>query len=60
MIGEDLHERELERGLLAHLRDFLLELGVGFAFLASQYRLDVGGNDFFVDLLFYGESSRRS
>ena len=53
MIGEDVHERELERGLLAHLRDFLLELGVGFAFVASQYRLDVGGNDFFVDLLFY-------
>ncbi len=52
-IGEDVHERELERGLLGHLRDFLLELGVGFAFVASQYRLDVGGNDFFVDLLFY-------
>ena len=53
MIGEDVHERELERGLLAHLGDFLLELGVGFAFVASQYRLDVGGDDFFVDLLFY-------
>ncbi|MFL6450467.1 MAG: YhcG family protein [Bryobacteraceae bacterium] len=52
-IGDDAHERELERGLLTHLRDFLLELGVGFAFVASQYRLDVGGNDFFVDLLFY-------
>lgn len=53
MIGEDAQERELERGLLAHLRDFLLELGVGFAFVASQYRLDVGGSDFFIDLLFY-------
>ena len=52
-ISEDVHERDLERGLLAHLRDFLLELGIGFAFVASQYRLDVGGNDFFVDLLFY-------
>ena len=52
-ISEDVHKRDLERGLLAHLRDFLLELGIGFAFVASQYRLDVGGNDFFVDLLFY-------
>jgi predicted nuclease of restriction endonuclease-like (RecB) superfamily len=53
MIGDDAHERELEQGLLAHLKDFLLELGVGFAFVASQYRLDVGGSDFFIDLVFY-------
>jgi len=53
MIGEDAHERELEQGLVAHLRDFLLELGIGFAFVASQYRLEVGGSDFFIDLLFY-------
>jgi predicted nuclease of restriction endonuclease-like (RecB) superfamily len=52
-IGDDAHERELERGLLAHLRDFLLELGVGFAFVASQHRLDVGESDFFIDLPFY-------
>ena len=53
MIGEDAQERELEHGYWRHLRDFLLELGVGFAFVASQYRLEVGGNDFFIDLLFY-------
>jgi predicted nuclease of restriction endonuclease-like (RecB) superfamily len=53
MLGEDTHERELEQGLLAHLRHFLLELGVGFAFVVSQYRLDVGDSDFFIDLLFY-------
>ena len=53
MLGEDAHERELEQDLLAHLRSFLLELGVGFAFVASQYRLEVGGGDFFIDLLFY-------
>jgi hypothetical protein len=47
MLGEDAHERELERGLLGHLRDFLLELGIGFAFVASQYRPEVGGSDFF-------------
>jgi predicted nuclease of restriction endonuclease-like (RecB) superfamily len=49
----DAHERDLEQGLLSHLRDFLLELGIGFAFVASKYRLDVGGTDFFIDLLFY-------
>lgn len=53
MIGEDAHERELEHGLLTHLRDFLLELGIGFAFVASQYRLEVGGSDFLIDLLFF-------
>lgn len=52
-IAEDAHERELERGLLAHLREFLLELGVGFSFVGSQYRLVVGGEEFFLDLLFY-------
>jgi predicted nuclease of restriction endonuclease-like (RecB) superfamily len=39
--------------LLDHLRQFLLELGVGFAFVGSQYRLTVGNEDFFIDLLFY-------
>lgn len=52
-LGPDAHERELERGLLAHLRDFLLELGVGFAFVGSQVHLEVGGEDFYLDLLFY-------
>lgn len=52
-MGRDLEERELERALLAHVRDFLLELGVGFAFVGSQYRLEVGGQDYHLDLLFY-------
>jgi predicted nuclease of restriction endonuclease-like (RecB) superfamily len=52
-LAEDAHDRELEQGLLTRLRDFLLELGVGFAFVSSQYRLDIGGNDFYLDLLFY-------
>jgi predicted nuclease of restriction endonuclease-like (RecB) superfamily len=53
MLGDDAHERDLERGLLEHLQKFLLELGVGFAFVGSQYRLTVGTQEFFVDLLFY-------
>jgi predicted nuclease of restriction endonuclease-like (RecB) superfamily len=52
-LGPAAHERDLERGLLAHVRDFLLELGVGFAFLGSQYHLEVSGKDFYLDLLFY-------
>jgi len=52
-LGEDAHERDLERGLLEHLRQFLLELGVGFAFVGSQYRLTVGNEEFYIDLLFY-------
>ena len=53
MLGPEAHERDLERGLLEHLRAFLLELGVGFAFVGSQYPLQVGGEDFRIDLLFY-------
>jgi len=52
-LGDDAHERDLERGLLEHLRQFLLELGVGFAFVGSQYPLAVGGHEFYIDLLFY-------
>lgn len=53
MLGKYAQESELEQGLVAQLKSFLLELGVGFAFVASQYRLEVGGSDFFLDLLFY-------
>ena len=52
-LGEAAHERDLERGLLKHIRQFLLELGVGFAFVGSQYHLEVGDEDFYLDLLFY-------
>lgn len=52
-LSDEAHERDLERALLAHLRAFLLELGVGFAFVGSQYHLEVGGEDFYIDLLFY-------
>jgi predicted nuclease of restriction endonuclease-like (RecB) superfamily len=52
-LGPAVEERELERALLAHVRDFLLELGVGFALVGTQYRLEVGGQDYFLDLLFY-------
>ena len=46
-------ERELETGLVCHLEKFLLELGAGFAFVGRQYHLDIGDDDFYIDLLFY-------
>jgi predicted nuclease of restriction endonuclease-like (RecB) superfamily len=52
-LGTEAQERDLEGGLLRHLRDFLLELGVGFAFVGSQVHLEVGGEDFYLDLLFF-------
>jgi predicted nuclease of restriction endonuclease-like (RecB) superfamily len=52
-LGKEFHERDVERSLLVNIRDFLLELGVGFAFVGSQYHLEVGGEDFYLDLLFY-------
>lgn len=52
-LSADAHERDLERELQKHLRQFLLELGVGFAFVGSQVPLEVGGEDFRLDLLFY-------
>ena len=46
-------EREYEQGLVSRIRDFLLELGVGFAFVGQQVHMEVGGQDFYIDLLFY-------
>ncbi len=47
------HERELEKGLLDHIQKFLLELGVGFAFVGRQVHLEVDGEDYYLDLLLY-------
>ncbi|BAY59804.1 hypothetical protein NIES2135_66810 (plasmid) [Leptolyngbya boryana NIES-2135] len=52
-LGREAQERDLENALVAHIRDFLLELGVGFAFVGSQYHLQVGNEDYYVDLVFY-------
>ena len=52
-LGSDAAERDLERGLIAEVRNFLLELGAGFALVGTQVLLEVDGQDFFVDLLFY-------
>lgn len=52
-LGEEAHERDIEQALVRHITRFLLELGQGFAFLGRQVRLEVDGDEFFLDLLFY-------
>jgi len=52
-IADGAHERQLEQGLLSHIQKFLLELGVGFAFVGRQVHLEVEKEDFYIDLLFY-------
>jgi len=52
-LADGVHEKVIEKAMIDHIRDFLIELGSGFAFLGSQYKLVVGDEDFFCDLLFY-------
>jgi predicted nuclease of restriction endonuclease-like (RecB) superfamily len=52
-ISDEAQEREVENALVDHIRSFLLELGLGFAFLGSQYPIEVSGKDYRLDLLFY-------
>jgi predicted nuclease of restriction endonuclease-like (RecB) superfamily len=52
-LTEGYHEQELEQGLIDHIQKLLLELGKGFAFLGRQYHLEVAGDDYYLDLLFY-------
>jgi predicted nuclease of restriction endonuclease-like (RecB) superfamily len=52
-LSAEAHEREIEDALIRHITRFLLELGTGFAFIGRQYRLEVEGDEFFIDLLFY-------
>ncbi len=50
---DDYNERDLEQGLADHLTKFLLELGAGFAFIGKQFHIQVGSQEFYIDLLFY-------
>ena len=55
---DDMIERDIEQALIHDVTQLLLELGTGFAFLGSQYHLNVGGDDFYIDLLFYNLNLR--
>lgn len=52
-LGEEARELDIEQALIRHITRFLLELGAGFAFVGRQFRLEVEGDEFFIDLLFY-------
>jgi len=52
-LTDEAQEREIENALVKHVTEFLLELGAGFAFVGRQVLLNVGGDEFFIDLLFY-------
>ena len=52
-LSKDAHEREVETGLVGHIQKFLIELGVGFAFVGRQVPLEVAGKEYRIDLLFY-------
>lgn len=52
-LSREAGERAIENALVKHVTEFLLELGAGFAFVGRQVLLDVGGDEFFIDLLFY-------
>lgn len=55
---EDMVERDIEQALVKEVTKLLLELGTGFAFLGNQYHLNVDGDDFYIDLLFYNLNLR--
>ena len=55
---EDMVERDIEKALVKEVTSLLLELGTGFAFLGNQYHVNVGGDDFYIDLLFYNLNLR--
>lgn len=52
-LGPRARERELQKKLVAHIRQFLLELGVGFAYMGEEYHMEIDGEDYYMDLLFY-------
>jgi predicted nuclease of restriction endonuclease-like (RecB) superfamily len=52
-LTEKTKEKDIEHQLVKHITEFLLELGVGFAFVARQYKIEVGEKDYWIDLLFY-------
>lgn len=52
-LPETYNERDLQRGLVKQMKDFILELGKDFLFIGEEYKLQVGNSDFFIDLLFY-------
>lgn len=58
-LKEEHNEKDIEKGLVDHIRKFLMELGGGFAFVGQQYPLDISGKTYYIDLLLYNFKLRR-
>jgi predicted nuclease of restriction endonuclease-like (RecB) superfamily len=52
-IQKPVQERDLENALVHNIKDFLLQMGQGYAFIGNQHHINVGGDDFYIDCLFY-------
>lgn len=52
-LGNDADEREVENRIVTNIRDFILRIGKGFSFIGNQFRVELGGEEFFIDLLFF-------
>jgi len=52
-VAKSAHEREVENKLVENIKSLLLELGYGFSFVGNQYKLTLGENDYYIDLLFF-------
>ncbi len=52
-VAKDTYERQVENKLVENIKNFLLELGYGFSFVGNQYKLELGENEYFIDLLFF-------
>lgn len=52
-VPETVSEKDLQRSIIHNLKNFILEIGKDFSFVGEEYRLQVGGHDYFIDLLFY-------
>ena len=55
-LPKDFSEKDLQSALVNNFKDFILELGKDFAFIGQEYRIQIGNNDYFIDLLFYHRS----
>ncbi len=56
---DEYDERDIEIGIVKHVQEFLLEMGVGFAFMGRQYHISVSGDDYYIDLLMYNTFMHR-
>lgn len=57
-LGEDDDERDVENKIVANIRDFILRMGKGFSFIGNQFRVELDGDEFFIDLLFFNRYLR--